>query len=108
MGWSAAGEGRWNLDDGGDDRHVLLQVGEFYFEVHGDTMHVYRGPAEVADERWPLGDPETADLDRPERNPVQHVETFEHAFGDVDDDGLWPELEGYAEGWVQRSPGGGA
>lgn len=102
-GWIGAGaDDRWKLEDEIGTRHLLLKVGTLYFELHGITVHVYRGPAAVTNNGWPLGAPEDFDTEHPERYPVQHVstETRESVALESDDERVWAWLEGYAAQWT--------
>lgn len=104
MTWQETGDDRWqHTDDVPRLRHVLVKSGEWYFEAHGQAVHVYRGPREVADEAWPLGSAEHVD------NPV----TVWQGTFDVPDLGRsevegwpWTPLQEFADEWTRARPDG--
>lgn len=88
MSWTALSTDRWTFD-GDDQRHLLLKSGTRYVELHDISVHVYEGPAAVADTGWPLGSPEATNP------PMRHVlSDVRHALAGLDDDGAWQALAG--------------
>lgn len=97
--WEPAGEDRWKSEDEIGQRHLLLKRGELYFELHGMTVHTYRGPSSVPDEMWPLGDPSIDAM-----SLVKHVRTEERetALALHTDDAAWAWLGKYADVELER------
>lgn len=86
MSWSEAGDGRWKIE--GPSRHLLLKDGRWYIELHGEYVHHYTGPAEVADPAWPMGNPAT--MNEGDAWPLEHVKTMTLAEAETIDDGqVW-------------------
>jgi hypothetical protein len=102
QGWKVAGTDKWTRDDEIGARHMLVKRDDRYVELHGLTVHVYTGPANVEDDMWPLGDPFLYGDPLRDAAPLpKHVQT-----DDVDsailarwhtDDDVWKWLERYAK-----------
>lgn len=98
MGWQNIGAGRWRKVDEIGTMHLLLRHGRGFFELHGLTVHVYDGPADVPDDtNWPLGDPYEFD---PATYPYQHRRTEDMSSSALtaykDESDAWDWLERYA------------
>lgn len=55
MAWTHPSADRWVMFDDPSTRHFLLRANGRSVELHGHTIHVYDGPATVADPLFPLG-----------------------------------------------------
>jgi hypothetical protein len=56
-GWAKVGDDRWRRIDEIGGRHLMLRVSAHFYELHGLTLHIYRGPTGPVDDTWPMGDP---------------------------------------------------
>jgi hypothetical protein len=107
-GWTrvdAAGGGgeRWRLVDEIGVMHLLLKVDARFYELHGLTLHVYRGPTDVVDGAWPMGDPSKYD---PAVHNFSHVSTNDVTDTALarytDEDDAWKWLVRYAAKYASR------
>jgi hypothetical protein len=97
MAWTQLAEDRWSHEDKGRDkaRHLLLKKGRRYIELHGSAVHVYNGPAEVADPALPLPHPDDPD-ETPD--PAEHaVWAHTGSVNVADDDEAWKAMEEYSD-----------
>lgn len=68
MSWTQLAPDRWSFQDPPPAmRHLLLRAAGRSMELHGHTVHVYEGPAEVADPEFPLSGEKTWVLTDPAR-----------------------------------------
>jgi hypothetical protein len=107
-GWSKAGDDRWRRVDEIGVMHLMIrdtppgtdaQRAELtrFFELHGLTLHVYRGPTGPVDDVWPMGDPSKYD---PAVHNFTHEGTYDVSTSMLplitDEEEAWKWLERYA------------
>jgi hypothetical protein len=103
-GWEKINARRWRRTDEIGVMHLLLRSGETFCELHGLTLHIYRGPKGAVDDAWPMGDPSKYD-------PAVHNFSHDgsHDVSDTalarynDEDDAWKWLERYAERYATRA-----
>lgn len=109
-GWQRAGDDRWRKVDEIGVMHLMLKATRpetsqapaetLYLELHGLTLHIYRGPAEVSDDVWPIGDPTKYD---PAVHRYSHLGTHDVSTSALsllrDESDVWTWLEQYANGY---------
>ena len=97
-GWMKAGDDRWRSVDEVGTRHLMIRSGAHFYELHGLTLHVYRGPTGTVDDTWPMGDP--AMYDRAVHDNFSHEGTYDVSSGALalypSEDDVWKWLERYA------------
>lgn len=98
LGWQNVAAGRWRKVDEIGVMHLLLKVDARFYELHGLTVHVYDGPADLDETTvWPLGDPYAFD---PETYPYRHVRSEDVSASGLtayrDESDAWAWLERFA------------
>jgi len=107
-GWTKVDTNRWRRVDEIGVMHLMIrdtppgtdaQRAELtrFYELHGLTLHVYRGPTGPVDDVWPMGDPSKYD---PAVHNFTHVGTHDVSTSALsrysDEDDVWKWLERYA------------
>jgi hypothetical protein len=97
-GWAKAGDDRWRRTDEIGVMHLMVRVGAGFYELHGLTLHIYRGPTGPVDDVWPMGDPSKYD---PAAHNFAHEGTHDVSTSALvsytDEDDVWMWLTRYAK-----------